>query len=522
MESSESEVDSNKVAQRTRKFKKTGDKVFDIPSTAENTPVKRKRGRPPGSGKKSQSKTIAQDGAETPTSRKYRNVHSPKETAFKSKVKADNPAVTSANESEPDEDLLIKTIREEENGSSALSEDGDRENDATSGAATPSRGTPRKRKKARSPTPPQDLAPHERYFWQNRQGRAKTSNNTLSTQLLSHEEYNEQISTYEDPHSDAYENLISIHMRSFPQWRFELSENFNICLYGYGSKRRLVTAFAQYLDDHLPSHPKIFIINGYTQSINLRHVFMRFASLVHDCKSSELPSGLGSAPTDILSFALDHLTAKPPKAPIYVFINSLDAASLRRSSAVAIFARLAAHPSVHVLATCDTSNFPLLWDTRLQEQYNWVYHDTTTFQSFAGVEIPSVVDEVNDLLGRSGRSIKGKAGAGFVLKSLPENARNLYRVLIVELLSNNDDAMEIDHASNGVKRSPELGGLERKTLYNKAVEDFICSNEMGFGQLLNEFYDHDMLVDKDLDGVKVLGVPFRREECEEILEELME
>lgn len=522
MESSESEVDSNGVAQRPRRYKKTGDKVFDVPSTAENTPVKRKRGRPPGSGKKSQSNTIAQNDAETPTRKKYRDVDSPKEAGLKSKVKADISAVTSADESEPNEDILIRTIREEEDGSSALSEDGDMEIDATSGAATPSKGTPRKRKKARSPTPSQDLAPHERYFWQNRQGRAKTSNNTLSVHLLTHEEYNEQISSYKDPHTDAYENLIGIHMRSFPQWQFELSESFNICLYGYGSKRRLVTAFAQYLNDHLPSQPKIFIVNGYTQNINLRHVFMSFASLVHGCKSSELPSGFGSAPSDILSFALDHLTAKPPKAPIYVFINSLDAASLRRSSAVAIFARLAAHASVHVLATCDTPNFPLLWDTRLQEQYNWVYHDTTTFQSFAGVEIPSVVDEVNELLGRSGRSIKGKAGAGFVLKSLPENARNLYRVLITELLSNNDDAMDLDNPSDGVKRSTELGGLERKTLYNKAVEEFICSNEMGFGQLLNEFYDHDMLVDKDLDGVKVLGVPFRREECEEILEELME
>ena len=516
MESSESDAESTKPASRRRRSKKTGTAVFDVPSTAESTPAKRKRGRPPGSGKKLVPKIDTFDGPVTPTSKRITDLQTLSSSARKGKEK-----VTSEKEGHDEEDL-IKKIREEENGISSASEDEESNSDTNAAAATPSKGTPRKRKKARSPTPPQDLAPHERYFWQTRSGRMKTSNNTLSIHLLNHEEYNEQIAAYKDPHSKAYENLFRIHTRSFPQWRFELSEDFNICLYGYGSKRRLVTEFAQYLYDHLSSPPKIFIINGYTQDVNLRHIFTSFASLVWDCKPDDLPSGLGSAPTDILSNTIKHLTSNPPKHPVYVFINSLDAAALRRSSTALIFARLAAHPAVHMLATCDTPNFPLLWDVRLQEQYNWVFHDTTTFQSYAGVEIPNVVDEVNDLLGRSGRSIKGKGGAGFVLKSLPENARNLYRVLIAELLSDDsDDVMDIDGGVGNAKRSAELGGLERKTLYNKAVEDFICSNEMGFGQLLNEFYDHDMLIDKDVDGTKVLGVPWRREECEELLEELM-
>ncbi|KAL2038473.1 hypothetical protein N7G274_008812 [Stereocaulon virgatum] len=167
--------------------------------------------------------------------------------------------------------------------------------------------------------------------------------------------------------------------------------------------------------------------------------------------------------------------------------------------------------SVSLLTTCDHPNFALLWDVTLRDQYNFLFHDTTTFISYAGVEIPSVIDSVNELLGRSGRSIKGKEGVGFVLRSLPENARNLYRVLIAELLA----AMDEDGGGAGVEGQAVI---EYKVLYQKVVEEFICSNEMGFRQLLKEFHDHEMVVDRK----EGLGVPFRREEMESILEGLME
>ncbi|KAL9631573.1 MAG: hypothetical protein Q9164_005815 [Protoblastenia rupestris] len=187
-----------------------------------------------------------------------------------------------------------------------------------------------------------------------------------------------------------------------------------------------------------------------------------------------------------------------------------------------------------MLATCDTPNFPLLWDTSLLAQYRWLYHDTTTFISYGGVEITSVIDTVNELLGRSGRSVKGKEGVGFVLRSLPENARNLYRVLIAEILAAADDdgddddkgdGEDGDGAGGGSRRgggkSGELGGVEFQALYQKAVEEFICSSEMGFRQLLKEFFDHDMLVSRREGGAEVLRVPWRREECMAILEDLM-
>ena len=375
--------------------------------------------------------------------------------------------------------------------------------------ATPSKRKSGRRKK--SPTP-QNLPPHELYFWQHRPGKIKTSNNTLSSlSLLTHEEYYNQMNAYEDPHAASYEFLHLLHSRSFPQWRFELSNSFNICLYGYGSKRKLVTAFAKYLHTKSRSYPpRILMVNGYTPTLTVRQVLTTLATLVFECTPSTLPSKLGTQPREILSTLLNQLSTSPPPSPYLVFINSLDALPLRRPPNPALFAQLAASPHINLLATCDMPNFPLLWDTNLRDQYNFLFHDTTTFESYSPVEIGSVVDDVNELLGRSGRSVKGKEGVGFVLRSLPENARSLYRVLIAELLA------AMDEEGGGE------GGVEYKVLYQKVVEEFICSNEMGFRQLLKEFYDHQMIVSRrDGSGSELLGVPWRREEMEAILEDLV-
>lgn len=103
----------------------------------------------------------------------------------------------------------------------------------------------------RTPTPPptvDELPPHELYFYQNRPGGNKTSNNTLgSVPMLNHEEYFSLTRDLVDSHQAERDFLHELHARSFPQWRFELSEGFSLCLYGWGSKRKLTNDFAEWL-----------------------------------------------------------------------------------------------------------------------------------------------------------------------------------------------------------------------------------------------------------------------------------
>ncbi|KAG0648375.1 Origin recognition complex subunit 2 [Hyphodiscus hymeniophilus] len=387
----------------------------------------------------------------------------------------------------------------------------------------------RKGSKNKQPSPPPtDLPAHELYFSQNRGGRSKTSNNTLSSlQLLDHEEYFTLLRTFVDPHTNDVEWLQELHAGSFNQWQFELSQNFNICLFGWGSKRSLLMSFAEHIYNSQMDHSqnKIVVVNGYVLTLTIRDVLNTIAAAL----TNPAPR-LGSQPTDMLENLLSVL-GEDTSRHITVIIHAIDRAPLRRPATQIILSRLSCHPQIQLVASADHPWFPLLWDSSLRSMYNFLFHDCTTFQPYSS-EI-DVVEEVHELLGRSGRRVGGKEGVSFVLKSLPENAKNLFRVLIGEQLAamddssgavygkdDDDDDDEDDEAQTGSRRHQE--GVEYRVLYQKAVEEFICSNEMNFRTLLKEFHDHQMIQSrKDALGTEMLSVPFRKEELEMILEDIV-
>lgn len=395
------------------------------------------------------------------------------------------------------------------------------------------------KKKPKSPTPPAELPPHEEYFWQNRPGGLKTSNNTLSAQnLLNHDEYFYAMSGYQDKHEAERRFLAKVHSRAFDQWVFELEEGFNICLYGYGTKRTITARFADHLYHHLlgtatyrasKKTPRIAVINGYAAGTTMKELLTTVALTVMPT-STRLPN----QPAVLLDLVLDFLTTNPPPHPAPIVINSVDSPYLRKLPTPSMLARLAAHPAINLICTADTPNFPLLWDVGLKTQYKFLFHDATTFAPY-DAEI-DVVENVNELLGRSGRRVGGRDGVGFVLRSLPENARSLYRILVMEQLAldlieqrldeeDDDETVEtprLKKAAQSKSHIPESAqGVEYRVLYHKAVQEFVCSSEAGFRTLLKEFHDHQMIESrKDAMGTERLWVPFRQEDLEGLAEDL--
>lgn len=416
------------------------------------------------------------------------------------------------------------------------------------------RGRPKGAKNKRTPTPEGDIPPEERYFFQTRIAPANqqpTSTNSFAELgLLSHDDYLSQVRRAKNPHELEIRYLLKLHARAFPQWQFELSQNFSICLYGWGSKRQLVTNFAEYLCRQAAKRnepaPKIVVVNGFAHKQNIRHILNTIATVIQAAPDEDDPAPvrLIGQPQDILDTILVRLDNA--QHPIFLLIHSLDHPSspLHHSSIQSLFSRLSAHPLVHTLCTCDTPTFQLLFPSNVRDAYNFVFHDATTFAAYDAET--SVVDDVNELLGRKSKRVGGSQGVSFVLKSLPENARNLYRLLLSEILTilADDDAGAaglngfegdefIDPSLLDVSATPrrhkttkphvaEEVGIEYRTLYQKASEDFICSSDMNFKFLLKEFHDHQMIaMKKDAAGTEMLSVPLDRAEMEAVLEELV-
>ncbi|KAG5987554.1 hypothetical protein E4U43_005024 [Claviceps pusilla] len=396
-------------------------------------------------------------------------------------------------------------------------------------ATTPSKTGRRpggRAKRARSPTPPRNLPAHELYFMHNKPGRPKTSDNTLgSLAMLTHDEYFSILNDHNhvDRHRDDVEYLENLHAELFPQWIFELSQGYSLCLYGFGSKRNLLQKFAKHLQQQQQQHGaavahqtdndsplsrrKTIIVNGYTHTTTLREILTCISAAVNP--SHKPPS---SSPSAMLSSILSQLSLTP--LTLTILINSIDANPLRRPTAQSILSQLASHPQIHLVCSADTPDFSLLWDVGIRSAFNFLFHDCTTFAPFT-VEL-DVVDEVHELLGRQARRVNGREGVAFVLKSLPENAKKLFQLLVGEVLI---AGMEDEGTSS---REDEAAGVEYRMVYNKAVEEFICSSEMAFRTLLKEFHDHQMITSrKDALGTELLSVPFPKDELEAILEDLM-
>lgn len=384
---------------------------------------------------------------------------------------------------------------------------------------TPSRrgrGRPKGAKNRRSPTPEGDIPPEERYFFQTRAGPQQFSSNSFTAlELLTHEEYIDEKSKFHDPYTLEMRYLLKLHSRAFIQWRFELEQGYNMCLYGWGSKRRLVHNFADWLCERVSA--RIVVLNGYATKVNIRSVLATIASvLTDDDEEIKIPGQIQEVLDQLLT------VVSGQREDVFLLVHSIDGPSLRRPSIQALLARLAAHPQVHLIATADTATFQLLWNSSVRDHFNFVFHDTTTFAPY---ELETtVMDDVNELLGRKGQRVGGKDGVGFVLKSLPGNARSLYRILLTELLTllMDDYDEDDDGEQEGRKAMPEVAAIEYRTLYQKATEEFVCSSDMNFRFLLKEFHDHQMLTTtRDAGGTEMISVPLSRDEIEAVLEDLV-
>jgi len=401
-------------------------------------------------------------------------------------------------EAEEDE-LALRILRDKDGEGSDGDSSSENEADEEVVPATPSkrgRGGRQKKEKEKEVQAPVSIEGFSSFFEQNHT-RAKTSSSTLSSlPSLTPETYFRLLATYKNQHEEDIEHLCSLHQQNFPQWSFELSQGFNVMSYGYGSKRSLIM---DYVKQEATSDNPVVIINGFIPSITIREILN---TVTNAALGSDHGQKMGTQPNDVLDNLLPILDSLQAKATttitngkakvgklndhIMLVIHSIDSPSLRSPQTQAILSRLVSHPFIRLVASIDHILAPLLWDSSTLTLYNFVFHDATTFAPFT-LETSNVdeSDSILDVLtggnfGRAGRS--GARGVKYVLASLPGNAKGLYRILVANQLQ----AMEEDGVESD-KMGGEEYGLEFKNLYQKAVEEFLCSSDMAFRTLLNEY-----------------------------------
>ena len=279
-------------------------------------------------------------------------------------------------------------------------------------------------------------------------------------------------------------------MRSkFGNWWSQWHAGYNLLLYGYGSKRKLLRTFAT----ECSGDGACLEIDGLQKGTTARQILAHVAALA----SLEKPSRFHSSPIDDM---LATIAQEAPERKIYVVIHNIDGPSLRDVDSQRVLGDLAALSNVHLAASIDHVNAPVLWDLQCRDRFRWLWHHVATFQPYVDEIVSAAVPSL--LVGR--KEACTQQSALVVLSSLANTARQVFRLIA---------STQLDHDRHG--------GITFQNLFSSCREQFLVSNEMLLKTFLTEFRDHDLLVTKRReDGSELLTIPLGREALEAVLAEM--
>ncbi|XP_030259626.1 origin recognition complex subunit 2 isoform X2 [Sparus aurata] len=391
-------------------------------------------------------------------------------------IRSDSDSELSPSDSGEDEDE-----EGEEEEQSVKKED--KENSKT--PRTPSKGlsaalykTPAKKSKNTSEALGQPSMIEE-YFEAHGSSKVLTSDRTLqrlNTPKLDREMLVQLLEGKPSCYSKEIQQLHNKHRKHFSKWMLQLQLGFSVMVYGLGSKKALLEDFRV---SHLGQEIHL-VVNGFFPSITLKSILNALTCDVLEHQGSF------RTPSD----QIQHITQTLKDSPdlhVYLLIHNIDGLMLRGEKTQSALGQLASLPNLHLVASIDHINGPLVWDQFQQSQFNWLWWECVTFQHYA-----EETSYENSLLVQQTGAL-ALSSLTHVLRSLTPNARGIFKLLVKFQLENKDN--------------PSYTGLSFQDFYQRCREAFLVNSDLTLRTQLTEFRDHKLIrTRKGADGVEYLLV----------------
>ncbi|KAF7222977.1 origin recognition complex subunit 2 [Nothobranchius furzeri] len=387
-------------------------------------------------------------------------------------LRSDSDSELSPSDSEEDE------LKEEQRGKQE-----DKEN--VKKTRTPSKGlsaalykTPAKRSK-NTAEPLNQPTMTEEYFEAHGSSKVLTSDRTLQrlhTPKFDRETLDRLLEDKPSCYSKEIQQLHDKHRKHFNKWMLQLQLGFSVLVYGLGSKKALLEDFRV---AHLSQEIHL-VVNGFFPSITLKAILN---SLTCEVLEHE---GSFRTPSDQIQFIAQTLKGNPGLR-VFLLIHNIDGQMLRGEKTQSALGQLASLPNLHLVASIDHINAPLVWDQFKQSQFNWLWWECVTFQHYA-----EETSYENSLLVQQTGAL-ALSSLTHVLRSLTPNARGIFRLLVKFQLENKDN--------------PSYTGLSFQDFYQRCREAFLVNSDLTLRTQLTEFRDHKLIrTRKGADGVEYLNV----------------
>nr|XP_020460193.1 origin recognition complex subunit 2 [Monopterus albus] len=319
----------------------------------------------------------------------------------------------------------------------------------------------------------------EEYFEAHGSSKVLTSDRTLErlhTPKLDRETLVRLLEGKPSCYSKEIQQLHNNHRTHFSKWMLQLQLGFSVLVYGLGSKKALLEDFRV---THLSQEIHL-VVNGFFPSITLKSILNALT-----CEVLE-HQGSFRTPSDQIQFITQTLKDRPD-LHVYLLIHNIDGPMLRGEKTQSALGQLASLPSLHLVASLDHINAPLVWDQFKLSQFNWLWWECVTFQHYA-----EETSYENSLLVQQTGAL-ALSSLTHVLRSLTPNARGIFKLLVKFQLENKDN--------------PSYTGLSFQDFYQRCREAFLVNSDLTLRTQLTEFKDHKLIrTRKGADGVEYLTV----------------
>ncbi|VDD81625.1 unnamed protein product [Mesocestoides corti] len=288
----------------------------------------------------------------------------------------------------------------------------------------------------------------------------------------------------------------------------------------------------------------VLVMPGYEPTVGIRQILN---VIVDDVLQLE------NAPTAMLK-RLDLIVeyfsrSAAAGSPLYILLNCIDGKNFRTARAQAVLARLAAVPHIHLVATMDHINLPLLWSQTDVTRFSWLWEDCTTLEPYsveagyahshllqqilAGNTSAQLVDR-HLFINAADVDVVALTRLRHLMVSLTQNARSIFRLLVeyqlqaieeaedgpqTKSLKKTNNAKKSQKTSNTATENAAAKGMPLEELYWRCRDAFLASNEVTLRAQLTEFKDHKLIkFSKNNDGSELVSIPLDRASLKEILD----
>ncbi|KAJ7109516.1 origin recognition complex, subunit 2 [Mycena epipterygia] len=365
--------------------------------------------------------------------------------------------------------------------------------------------------------------------------KVSTSSNIFSAlvQPLSADEYAESITVDSLGSKHLQSSILLEPARSalFSRLLCELNEGFNLICYGFGSKRSLLNEFAS---SQCSKAGHVVVVNGFQPELSVKDMLTSIEN-IRGISSLPLTSSTAENQTRRI---YDFFSQSPKRRHLYLVIHSIDSFLVRTPKAKACLSLLALHPHIHLIASIDHINAPLLWSASEVSSrkdgfvvpgktpprgFAWLWHDLTTLAPY---DFELAFADRTSVTGAHARKQRdagavlpsgapmSETAAKHILASVTERAQKLFKLMGERQLASIDTG---DPVVDGLREF----AIPYDALFPLARENFIATNDTALRSVLGEFRDHGLVVTAQASsGGEVLWIPLRKERLSAVLKSL--